>query len=269
MPLEYIRFFLSGGIWGAAEILPFSASALQRLAEPYWDPNRLMPELGLLIAVILLYHRSLYRMLIGGWRMLAGSFSGTFHLKKANRDQLLLLYTLLAAVPTVALMLISHYAGLTADLSGRRLMIGIMFLFNGAALYIGSHSLCKNWGIEDMKSGHAFKLGLFQAVACILPGLSRSAILLTMGRNMGFKREDAFEFSMIAGIPAMICSMALRGTGEAVFDEPLYWMMLAGSALFGAAALLFARWLVKKDRYGWLGFLCLAAGIAAIIMNYI
>ncbi len=59
---------------------------------------------------------------------------------------------------------------------------------------------------KSLTTKKAFTIGLFQTLA-LIPGVSRSGIIITAARVLKFKREDAAKISFLLSIPA------LAGTG--------------------------------------------------------
>ena len=274
--MTYIQAIILGLVRGLGWTLPISESGHFLLAKKIFEiPDTVLYHPGLdfllqaavLLAVAFLYRTTLLRMVQGVGAMLPALFKGTFRWHKASRYQMMAVYLVLSMLPILGVWFLSRAVGLKQNL----LLTGLMLLLNAGILFLGTHSLCKNWTIQDMKPGHAFKLGLFQGAALFLPGLSQTGITLNMGINMGFKKEEALEYSFMLSLPVMTGSLLLRG-GElgSLASLPLGpALAAAGVALalaFGGVLLL--RYLVKKERFGVLMLYSAAVGVAAVIVNF-
>lgn len=275
--MSYIDGIVSGLIRGLGEIFPISGSGQKAIfdqltgigAEGQAFHTLLMA--GLLLAVILVFRKAVLGMITGFISMIIGCFNGTFKWRKAGKYQIMAVYTVLGAIPGVAITLLQYFTGLGKSWEGNLLLTGIMLLLSGGLLYIGDHSICHNWKMQDMKPGHALKLGLFQA-ATIFPGLSRTAITLCMGRNMGFEKNTALEFSFMLSLPYFILAGA-PGLNDLGGVPAVQWGVYAAGAamavIAGIGGLYLMKWLMKKDRFWIFMLYCLMAGVAAIVLNFV
>lgn len=275
--MEHLQGLIAGILQGAGEFLPISGSGHRLLldeiaAVPAQTAGlTVLMRLAVLAAVVLVYRKTVWQMITGFVAMVGGILGGTFKWRKASRYQMLAVYVLVALIPVGLMGLAQKYYDFTAKFAGNLLFVGIMMLATAGLLFIGGHSLCHGWTVLDMKPGHAFKLGLFRAVAC-LPGLSPTATTLTMGINMGFKGADAAEFSFMLSIPALLggalWNIKKVGTVAAVGVGPA---MVAIIAAFGAAvgSICLTKWLVKKEKLGIVMIYCILTGVAAMVLNFI
>lgn len=275
--MSYIDGIVSGLIRSLGEILPISGSGQKAIfdqvtgIEAGGQAFDTLLQAGMLLAVICVFRKAVWGMITGFISMIIGCFTGTFKWRKASKYQIMAVYTVLAAIPGVAVALLQYFTGLGKGWGSNLLLAGIMLLLSAGLLYIGEHSLCHNWKMQDMKAGHALKLGLFQA-ATVFPGLSRTAITLCMGRNMGFEKNTALEFSFMLSLPYFILAGApgLNDLGGVAAAEwGIYGAAAAVAAVAGIGALLLLKQMVKKDCTWIFMIYCAVAGIAAIVLNFV
>ena len=62
---------------------------------------------------------------------------------------------------------------------------------------------------KNLSLKEAFIIGLFQILA-LIPGTSRSGIVITAGLFMGYSRYDASKYSLLLSIPVIIAAMTLE-----------------------------------------------------------
>ena len=62
---------------------------------------------------------------------------------------------------------------------------------------------------NNLNLKEAFIIGLFQVLA-LIPGTSRSGIVITAGLFMGFIRYDASKYSLLLSIPVILAAMTLE-----------------------------------------------------------
>lgn len=277
--MEHLYSLLLGLLQGLSEILPISSSGhllmVKKIAAPMaeWIENgglELLSKLGILLAVLILFQKTVRGIIAGFFTMIIGLFKGTFKWRKASRYQAMSVHLILASLPLVLVNLIRANAEFGAQFEDSLLFVGFMLLLSAGLLFIGDHSLCHNWTATDMKPSHSIKLGLFQAIS-FLPGLSRNASTLSMGRNMGFDRMAAFEFTFMMSIPALLLDLvpqfgALRTLGAVGAGPALITFFSA--AVAAAGAILLFRWLLKKDRCGIFFLYCLMVGIVALVLHF-
>ncbi|MBR6793300.1 MAG: undecaprenyl-diphosphate phosphatase [Clostridia bacterium] len=276
--MNYLYSIVLGLIEALGEALPVAGSGLLLIAKRLTPlPEEMIRNAnmdaalrwGVLLAVVLVFHKTFLQVLKGIGGMVTGLFKGTFKWRKASRYQMIAVYLLLTTLPMVILAFIQQYYNVLGRWADNLLFVGAMLLVSGGLVFIGSHSIYRGWSVQDMKAGHAFKLGLFQAVAC-LPGLSRTATTLSMVRNMGFDRQTAEELSFMMLIPTLLGTNLMR-MGALSLPSADWGVLLTafGAALlFGIGAFALVKYLVRKDRYGFTTFYCLVAGVAAIVLHF-
>jgi undecaprenyl-diphosphatase len=117
----------------------------------------------------------------------------------------------------------------------------------------------------------ALCVGLFQALA-ILPGLSRSGSTLLGGAVVGLKREDAFPFAFMVGVPAIfgavmydLVSVILDGE----FGQQQWGMYLIGvvaAGISGWLALSLLAKVMKTARLHWFAAYCLVVSVLSLFI---
>ncbi len=105
-------------------------------------------------------------------------------------------------------------------------LVAVCFLVNGLLLTASRYLGVETRGMRDMKASDALLIGLAQATA-IAPGISRSGATISTGLICGIRREEAFAFSFLLGMPAI---------GGAALRDALEIGSLATSGSWGALA---------------------------------
>lgn len=274
-----LSVLILGLIQGLAEFLPVSSSGhlvifknfLPGLADLEKDMTLdILLHLGTLIAVFIVYRKTIAGMICEFFKMTGQIFTGKFSFKKSNKYQLMDIYVLIATVPLIVVIFVKD--AIETAMMGL-LPVGIMLLVTAGLLFIADHSIEGKKTVDDMKPVHAFKIGLFQMAATV-PGLSRSGSTISAAINMGFDRETAVEFSFILGIPAVIGANILnvKDMIQAGIDSsriPIYLLGVVTAAVAGVLAIKLVKYISKKDRFGWFVIYCLLAGVTAIVLSFI
>lgn len=101
---------------------------------------------------------------------------------------------------------------------------------------------------EEVDTKHAFKIGLFQCLAILFPGLSRSAATIIGGMSQKISKEVAAEFSFFLAVPTMFAATAFKTLKYVKLHglfTPDQWITLAvGNAVAFIVALLAIRFFI-------------------------
>ena len=206
--MNYILTILYGIVEGITEWLPVSSTGHLILLEKYlplnvsenfWSLFLVIIQLGAILAVIVLYFNKLF----------------PFKIKdkfKPDKDIFVLWFKIIVAclpcIAIVALKLDEKFE----ELFYNPLSVSIALIVVGL-LFIIVESLNKKTTIEDLKSltfKHAFIIGLFQVIAALFPGVSRSGITIIGALLLGVSRKTAAEFTFFLAIPAMLGASLLK-----------------------------------------------------------
>lgn len=114
-----------------------------------------------------------------------------------------------ATIPVIIVGLIFKLLGVMEMLRSIA-VIGWMMIIFGMVLYITDRVGPQTRTSDGWTLKHALYLGLWQAVA-LIPGTSRSGIVISGARALGYARHDAAKLSMLMSIPTIIASGALMG----------------------------------------------------------
>ena len=272
----YLSVIILGLVQGLAEFLPISSSGhlvifqsfLPGLDQISKDMTLdVLLHLGTLIAVFVVYRKTIWNMIIEFFRMIGQIFSGKFKFRKANKYQLMCIFVIVATLPLFLVVFVSDFI---ESKMRNLLVVGIMLFITAALLFIADRSVKGKKQMKDMTVLHALKLGLFQMVATI-PGLSRSGSTISAAINMGFDRQTAVEFSFIMAIPAVIGAniLSLKDVFEQGFNTALLGPYIVGiviAAVTGIAAINLVKYISRKDKFGWFSIYCIIAGIVSIVL---
>ena len=228
-------------IQGLTEFLPVSSSGhliLLPSLSGLEDQGQIIDvaaHLGTLGAVILYFWADVRLALGGLGRLLRGKID--------TKGAFLALCLIIATVPVVIFGLILKLTGLSDMMRGIAVIGWAMIIF-GILLYWADQT-GKEEGVADgWTLKHAFKMGLWQAVA-LIPGTSRSGITITAGRMLGYTRSDAARLAMLMSIPTIIASASLLsldviGTADtgALRDIGIVMAMSFAAALFALTIMM-------------------------------
>ncbi|TAL29665.1 MAG: undecaprenyl-diphosphate phosphatase [Alphaproteobacteria bacterium] len=245
--MSHLYILVLSAIQGLTEFLPVSSSAHLALAPRFFgekDQGQIIDaamHLGTLLAALIYYRQDVLEIALGflKWRD-----------PKRGQARRLGIFIALASLPALALGFIVHL--LIPEGIRSVTVIAATTLIFGLAMGYADKKHPEKEGVEGMSLRQAMIIGCAQALAAMMPGVSRSGITMTAARFMDFRRIDAARFSFLLGMPATAAAAALSfwelyKSHDAVM---LHEGMLAAffTFFFGLGAIyLLIRWL---NRFG-------------------
>lgn len=240
--MTLFHLFLVAVIQGLTEFLPVSSSGhlilLPNLTgmEDQGQAIDVAVHVGTLGAVILYFWSDVREALAGLPRLLRGRID--------TPGAKLAFLLILATIPVIVVGLLLKISGLD-DMLRSVTVIGWAMLLFGLVLWWADQKGPSDKATSDWSTRDAWILGLWQAVA-LIPGTSRSGIVITGARFLGYERSHAARISMLMSIPTIIASGVLLGA-EVVGDADWEMLRLAGiGAVFAFVAALLALVLMMR-----------------------
>lgn len=257
---QLLQAVVLGLIQGLAEWLPISSTAhlifAERLlgfsATPLFNVALHVGTLG----VVVFYFR----------REVAGILSALRRMDFESEYGRLVPLMAVATVPTAAVGLL-YVAFLEASLQTIP-VIGVTFLVGASVVYA---SKAGREDVESVTYPMAFAVGAVQGFA-VFPGLSRSGAAISSAMLLGLRREEAFRFSFLLSIPAVLGDLAVevyaqRGQLAVQGMGPVSLLVgLAVAVIAGYAAIRLVARLVTTRRFHYFAFYTWTLGAALIVL---
>lgn len=292
-----------GAVQGLTEFLPVSSSGHLAIFQHFFGLNdnnlffNVMLHVGTLTAVCAVYWRLFLRLIKSFFRILKKIFTRKFKWGEMDADENLVLMLIIGLLPLFLLFLPIGVGMKIKDLAdkwnsdGYLIITSISLLVTSFLLVIGinanrkttilykSHGKLRADGAGRRKLNpvDAVFIGLFQAVAAIFPGISRSGSTLTAGELRKINKQRALDYSFVLGTPAIIAAALLEGKdalfpadGSAVSIE--FFPTLIGiitSAIVGFLAIRLFKWLLSTNRMYYFVLYTAGAGIICLVISII
>lgn len=239
--MTVIQAALLGVIQGLTEFLPISSSAHLILMRDLfgWEAGAVdlafdvVCHLGTLLAVLIYFRQDLARLVLAVPDAVAGR---TGESARAGR---------VIAVATIPIVLTGW---LFADFveSLRQPAVAAAALTVGALVMLAAERIgSRNRTAASLSMLEAVGLGCAQAAA-LVPGVSRSGAVITVGMLTGLTREEAARFTFLIGIPAILAAgvRAAWTQGVGVMAEHTM-VLLVGFVTSGAVGYLAVAGLLR------------------------
>lgn len=256
---------LLGIVEGVTEFLPVSstghlilASALLGYDPARWALFNVVIQLGAILAVVVLYWRTFWAVLMG--------------LVKLDPVSIRFVRNLLVAfIPAVILGLLFNKA--IDAMLGSPKIVAVALIVGGIAILVIEKLAPKGevHGIAEVPLPKVIAIGFIQCLAMI-PGVSRSGATIMGALALGVERRTAAEFSFFLAIPTMLGASTLElykhhaemSAGQAVGTSGI----ALGFVVAFLVALLVIKWfvgLVSKRGFAPFAWYRIVAGAGALI----
>lgn len=289
---------IQGVVQGLTEFLPVSSSGHLTITQHILGVAEenlffsVMLHIGTLAAVIVFYHKLIWRLIKAFFSMIGAIFTGKFRWRDMDDDRRMVVMLIIGLLPLVLLfvpipgtdMKVKDFADVFTG--GKYfIVVGISLLITSLLLFIGN--LCSRGNIpmkhaKNSKTGRtsltvpdAIVVGVTQCFAAVFPGISRSGSTLAAGQMRGLNKQTALDYTFILGTPAIVAAALLEmkdaleaPEGISIGIAPIL-VGMAVSAVVGYLAIALFKWLLKTDKMIIFILYTAIVGIAVIVISVI
>lgn len=213
--IEILKAILFGIVEGVTEWLPISSTGHMILlnefvkldvSPEFWNLFLVVIQLGAILAVVILYWKTIWPFK----RVKTKSGGSKIILRKPTL--ILWAKALVACIPAGVVGVLAD-DWLDAHLYNA-IVVGAMLIIVGVAFII-IETLNKNKvprvdRLRDLTFKDALLIGVFQLIAAVFPGTSRSGATIIGGLMIGVSRTVAAKFTFILAIPVMFGASLLK-----------------------------------------------------------
>ena len=184
---DYLQAIFLAFVQGVSEFIPVSSSAHLVIFSEFLNFNgqSLIFDVGLhlgsLIAIIFFFRNDLLKI-------------------KSNKKLLKLII-----IGSLPLIIFGYYFisfGIINILRNIEVIGWSTLVFGLLLYYADSFKVAKNLD-KDLNTKNILIIGMMQVLS-LMPGVSRSGIIITVGRLLNFNREDSVKISFFLSIPALL-----------------------------------------------------------------
>ncbi len=183
---QYVEAAILAFVQGFSEFIPVSSTAHLVLVSTIYNFNisslqlDISLHLGSLFAIIFYFRKDLLNL-------------------KKNKNLFILM--VLGSLPLIIIGYIFYSSGLINSFRNLKIIALTTLLF-GIILFFSDRSQTKNKLDTDLNYKSILIIGLLQVLA-IIPGVSRSGIVITASRFLNFNRVDSSKIAFYLSIPAL------------------------------------------------------------------
>ncbi|MGI4022198.1 MAG: undecaprenyl-diphosphate phosphatase [Janthinobacterium lividum] len=256
--MNIIHVIILAIIEGITEFLPISSTGHMVIASAFMGIGKdefvkifeVAIQLGAILAVVVLY-----------WRKFFDFTRWQFYLK-----------LLIAVIPALVFgKLLNDFID---EKLGNPIFIAVVMLVGGIILLFVDQWF-KNPIIDDenkIDNPIALKIGLYQVLAIVFPGLSRSAATIIGGMQQKLSRKAAAEFSFFLAVPTMMAATGYKLLkGYHLIDASGVKFLLIGNVIAFVVAILAIRFFIAiLTKYGFkfFGWYRIIIGVVLIALYF-
>jgi undecaprenyl-diphosphatase len=256
--MTYLQALILAIIEGLTEFLPVSSTGHMVIAssimgigdDDFVKLFEVAIQLGAILAVVALY-----------WKKFIDFSKWQFYLK-----------LLIAVIPALAFGFILN--DFIDNTLGNPIFIAVVLLVGGIILLFIDRFF-KNQTIHDeqeMSNLTAFKIGCFQVLAVVFPGLSRSAATIIGGMQQKLTRNAAAEFSFFLAVPTMCAATGYKLLkGHELLNAENIKLLLFGNVVgFIVAIIAIKSFIGYLSKHGFriFGWYRIAVGIIILALYF-
>jgi len=244
---EFIPVSSTGHLILAGELLGFDSAAAGTF--------EIVIQLGAILAVIVLYWKRFWDVLVGLFRREPRAIAFTRNI-------------ILAFLPSAVIGLIVYKA--VKAMLETPIIVAVALIVGGLAILVIERTVRAptTMTVEEMSWKTALGVGVVQCLAMI-PGVSRSGATILGALGLGVERRTAAEFSFFLAVPTMLAASGydLYKSGGALGSDD--WAAIAlGFVVSFVVAVVVIRWFIGiVSRYGFAPFAwyrIVAGGLALV-----
>lgn len=273
--IEILKVIFLGIVEGITEWLPISSTGHMILVDEFIKLNvspqfmemfLVVIQLGAVMAVVVLYWNKLFPF----------SFEHGIRIKK---DSMTMWFKILvASIPAGVIGVL--FDDVFNELFFNPTTVAIMLILFGVIfIVVEDRSRGKRFKVNDISEISfytAFLIGVFQLIAAIFPGVSRSGATIIGALILGVSRVVGAEFTFFLAIPAMFGGSALKLVkfmkfAGAFSGAEIVYLGLGTVVAFVVSifALKFLVGYVKKHDFTVFGWYRIALGIVVLLYFYV
>lgn len=265
---EIIKALIIGIVQGLTEFLPVSSSGHIVIAQEILG-LKYSEEENLLFAIVLHFATALSTIVVFR-KDIYQIFKGLFQFKW-NEEFQFSLKIILSMIPAaiVGVLLKDTLEELFSNLR----LVGFMLLITAILMFIADRA--KNTG-KDISYKDSMIIGIAQAFAALLPGISRSGSTISTSILLGNDKSKAARFSFLMVLPLILGATAkmyldANAEGSTSFNFDFLPLFVGFIAAF-LSGLFACKWMidfVRKAKLKYFSVYCTVVGLFVIFYTFI
>ena len=280
--LELIKAFFFGIVEGITEWLPISSTGHMILlnefikldvSEEFYRMFEVVIQLGAIFAVVVLFWDQFFPF--GKPSSAADRGKGGW-MKWVRTDKIVLWCKILVACIPAAVIGLLFNEQFEAMFYNYPTVAMALIVFGVAFLFIenrNAHRRPRIGALEDLDYKTVFLIGIFQLIAAIFPGTSRSGATIVGALLLGVSRTVAAEFTFFLAIPVMFGASLLKilqfGLSFTSTELAILFIGMVTAFLSSMIVIRFLMGYIKKHDFKVFGHYRIVLGLLVLLYAFI
>ncbi len=275
--LDIIKAVIFGIVEGITEWLPISSTGhlilleefikFENVSDDFFGMFEVVIQLGAILAVVVLFIKEIWPFCRKG-----NGFKNTGLLAYVRMDVMSLWFKILVACIPAAVIGLWFDDVLDAMFYHWYVVAGALIVFGIAFILIENWNKGKNPAVTELSQisyQAALMIGVFQLIAAVFPGTSRSGATIIGALLIGISRPVAAEFTFFLAIPVMFGASLLKVVKFGFDFKPveLAALVVAMAVAFAVSVVVikFLLSYIKKHDFKIFGWYRIILGLIVII----
>ena len=279
--IEIIKAIIFGIVEGITEWLPISSTghlilfekifAFKNVSEGFWSMFEVVIQLGAILAVVVLFWNSIFPFTNKNGR----GFKESGILSHLDKEITTLWFKIIVACIPAVIFVVLGLDDVCEAMFYNYFCVAIALIVFGVAFIV-----VENWNknrtskinsLGEIIYQTALMIGLFQLIAAVFPGTSRSGATIVGALLIGVSRTVAAEYTFFLAIPVMFGASLLKivkfGFNFTAMEAALLIIGMAAAFVVSLFVIRFLMGYIKKHDFKVFGWYRIILGAIVLLLR--
>lgn len=279
--IEIIKAIIFGIVEGITEWLPISSTghlilfekifAFKNVSEGFWSMFEVVIQLGAILAVVVLFWNSIFPFTNKNGR----GFKESGILSHLDKEITTLWFKIIVACIPAVIFVVLGLDDVCEAMFYNYFCVAIALIVFGVAFIV-----VENWNknrtskinsLGEITYQTALMIGLFQLIAAVFPGTSRSGATIVGALLIGVSRTVAAEYTFFLAIPVMFGASLLKivkfGFNFTAMEAALLIIGMAAAFIVSLFVIRFLMGYIKKHDFKVFGWYRIILGAIVLLLR--
>lgn len=279
--IEIIKAVIFGIVEGITEWLPISSTghlilfekifAFKNVSEGFWSMFEVVIQLGAILAVVVLFWNSIFPFTNKKGR----GFKESGILSHLDKEITTLWFKIIVACIPAVIFVVLGLDDVCEAMFYNYFCVAIALIVFGVAFIV-----VENWNknrtskinsLGEITYQTALMIGLFQLIAAVFPGTSRSGATIVGALLIGVSRTVAAEYTFFLAIPVMFGASLLKivkfGFNFTAMEAALLIIGMAAAFVVSLFVIRFLMGYIKKHDFKVFGWYRIILGAIVLLLR--
>lgn len=279
--IEIIKAIIFGIVEGITEWLPISSTghlilfekifAFKNVSEGFWSMFEVVIQLGAILAVVVLFWNSIFPFTNKKGR----GFKENGILSHLDKEITTLWFKIVVACIPAVIFVVLGLDDVCEAMFYNYFCVAIALIVFGVAFIVvenwNKNRTSKISSLGEITYQTALMIGLFQLIAAVFPGTSRSGATIVGALLIGVSRTVAAEYTFFLAIPVMFGASLLKivkfGFNFTAMEAALLIIGMAAAFVVSLFVIRFLMGYIKKHDFKVFGWYRIILGAIVLLLR--